>query len=82
MITFPLDEAERFKVVGYIDRLTKNSGGRWQIHHYKTNSSLMTQADKAQSNSEIPGVAPPRVPCRTMRTSRMACWRASSVCRR
>jgi len=46
MITFPLDEAERFKMVGYIDRLTKNSGGRWQIHHYKTNSSLPTQADK------------------------------------
>ncbi len=46
MITFPLDEAERFKMIGYIDRLAKTADGRWQIHDYKTNSSLPTQADK------------------------------------
>lgn len=46
MITFPLDEAERFKMVGYIDRLAKTPDGRWQIHDYKTNSSLPTQAEK------------------------------------
>ncbi len=46
MINFPLDEAGRFKMIGYIDRLTKTADGCWQIHDYKTNSSLPTQAEK------------------------------------
>jgi len=46
MITFPLDDAERFKMIGYIDRLAKTADGCWQIHDYKTNSSLPSQADK------------------------------------
>jgi len=46
MITFPLDEAEHFRMVGYIDRLAKTADGCWQIHDYKTNSSLPTQAEK------------------------------------
>lgn len=46
MIAFPLDEAEQFKMVGYIDRLAKTADGCWQIHDYKTNSSLPTQAEK------------------------------------
>lgn len=46
MITFPLDEAEKYSMVGYIDRLAKTGDGQWQIHDYKTNSRLPTQADK------------------------------------
>jgi putative RecB family exonuclease len=33
-------------MIGYIDRLARTADGRWQIHDYKTNSSLPTQADK------------------------------------
>jgi len=45
MIRFPLDDAEKYGMVGYIDRLAKTADGIWQIHDYKTNSRLPTQQD-------------------------------------
>lgn len=46
MIRFPLDDGKKYGMVGYIDRLAKTADGTWQIHDYKTNSRLPTQADK------------------------------------
>lgn len=46
MVRFPLDAAEKYTMLGYIDRLTKGPDGLWQVHDYKTNSRLPTQADK------------------------------------
>ena len=45
IIRFPLDDAEKYGMVGYIDRLAKTADGIWQIHDYKTNSRLPTQQD-------------------------------------
>jgi len=45
MIRFPLDDAEKYGMVGYIDRLAKTADGIWQIHDYKTNRRLPTQQD-------------------------------------
>lgn len=45
-IRLPLDRAQRYQMVGYIDRLAKASDGAWQIHDYKTNSRLPTQEEK------------------------------------
>ena len=45
-IMFPLDEAGQHRMVGYIDRLARTPVGVWQIHDYKTNSRLPTQAEK------------------------------------
>lgn len=46
MVRFPLDAAEKYTMLGYIDRLAKGPDGLWQVHDYKTNSRLSTQADK------------------------------------
>ena len=45
-ITFPLDKQGTHRMVGYIDRLARTQAGVWQIHDYKTNSRLPTQAEK------------------------------------
>jgi len=45
-ITFPLDEAGRVRMLGFIDRLAVAPDGTWQIHDYKTNRKLPTQEDK------------------------------------
>lgn len=45
-IRFSLDGEGKYRMVGYIDRLAKTADGTWQIHDYKTNSRLPTQADK------------------------------------
>ncbi len=44
-IQFPLDPGARSQMRGFIDRLARSADGVWQIHDYKTNSRLPTQAD-------------------------------------
>jgi len=43
LVTFPLDEAGRFRMRGYIDRLSQRRDGAYEIHDYKTGQWLMTQ---------------------------------------
>lgn len=44
-VTIELDDAGRYKLVGFIDRLTRDDSGRIRIHDYKTNSNLPTQEE-------------------------------------
>lgn len=44
-LNFSLDEAARYKLNGYIDRLSRTSEGRYQIHDYKTSAYLPSQED-------------------------------------
>lgn len=46
LIMFPLDAKQKHRLRGYIDRLARKPDGTWQIHDYKTNAHLPTQADK------------------------------------
>ena len=39
-VAFPLDRAERYPMVGYIDRLMQTAHGVIEIHDYKTSGSL------------------------------------------
>jgi putative RecB family exonuclease len=43
---------EHHEVIGYVDRLEKVADGVWEIHDYKTSSSLMTQ-DKADADRQL-----------------------------
>ena len=45
-VTFALDEHGTVKMQGIIDRLSVAPDGTWQIHDYKTNRTLPTQAEK------------------------------------
>ena len=49
-ITLALDRDHQ--IVGYIDRLVKVSDGVWEIHDYKTGSTLMTQ-QKADGDRQL-----------------------------
>lgn len=44
-LNFALDEAARYKLTGYIDRLSCTSEGMYQIHDYKTSAYLPGQED-------------------------------------
>jgi putative RecB family exonuclease len=44
-LNFSLDEAARYKLTGYIDRLSRTSEGTYQIHDYKTSAYLPSQED-------------------------------------
>lgn len=44
-VQIELDDAGRYKMVGFIDRLTRDDTGRIRIHDYKTNSNLPTQEE-------------------------------------
>lgn len=44
-VMIELDDAGQYKMVGYIDRLTRDDAGRIRIHDYKTNSNLPTQEE-------------------------------------
>ena len=44
-ILFPLDEARKLWMQGYIDRLSVTREGTWQIRDYKTGQWLATQQD-------------------------------------
>jgi RecB family exonuclease len=45
-ISFPRDDQGQHRMRGFIDRLARTPDGTWQVHDYKTNRHLPTQADK------------------------------------
>lgn len=45
IIDFPLDSKSRYKIKGYIDRLSKTSDNTFGIHDYKTSAYLPAQED-------------------------------------
>jgi len=47
-INISLDETEQPHIIGYIDRLVQRREGHYEVHDYKTNSSLPTQKDADQ----------------------------------
>jgi len=44
-INFPLDDSDRYRLVGYVDRLSQAEDGVYQIHDYKTSAHLPSQED-------------------------------------
>ncbi len=44
-ISFFLDDAHKYRMIGYIDRLSKTSDGIIQIHDFKTSANLPNQND-------------------------------------
>ena len=44
-ITFSLDDSDRYKLTGFVDRLSRAEGGVYQIHDYKTSAHLPSQED-------------------------------------
>jgi putative RecB family exonuclease len=44
-IVFALDPEGKYKIQGFIDRLSRDSGGRLRIQDYKTSATLPTQQD-------------------------------------
>jgi putative RecB family exonuclease len=42
-IELPLDESREHMLMGYVDRVVKVADGVWEIHDYKTSSTLATQ---------------------------------------
>jgi len=51
-VLFSLDDEEKHKFQGYIDRLDKTIDGAWEIHDYKTSASLPTQ-DQADRDRQL-----------------------------
>ncbi len=47
-VTLSLDDADTFKIQGFIDRISKTKDGVWQIRDYKTKRRLATQQDADQ----------------------------------
>ncbi len=45
-ISFSPDDQGQHRMRGFIDRLARTIDGTWQVHDYKTNRHLPTQADK------------------------------------
>jgi len=43
-VTFPIDEAGDYTILGYIDRIAVAKDGTYEIHDYKTSGRLPTQA--------------------------------------
>jgi putative RecB family exonuclease len=44
-VNFPLDDAGRYRMMGYIDRLSRTPEGVYRIHDYKTSAHLPTQEE-------------------------------------
>lgn len=44
-VDFNLDHDDRYRMRGFIDRLVRAKDGVWEIHDYKTSSSLPSQAE-------------------------------------
>ena len=51
-LNFSLDDANKYKLVGYIDRLSRTGDGTCQIHDYKTGGYLPSQAE-ADSDRQL-----------------------------
>jgi putative RecB family exonuclease len=45
MVNFSLDDARKYNLVGYIDRLSRTKEGIYRIHDYKTSAHLPTQIE-------------------------------------
>jgi putative RecB family exonuclease len=45
VVNFPLDSKGKYKIMGYIDRLSKTKDETYGIHDYKTSAHLPTQED-------------------------------------
>lgn len=45
MLNFALDDGQRYRMTGFIDRLTRAPDSAWEIHDYKTSSYLPAQAE-------------------------------------
>lgn len=45
-VPIALDASGKYQMAGYIDRLSRTSAEVWQIHDYKTNNRLPTQAEQ------------------------------------
>ena len=52
-VTIELDQEKGLRYIGYIDRLVKVEEGVYEIHDYKTNSSLPT-LDNLKSDRQLP----------------------------
>jgi len=48
-IYFDLDKEGNYKIVGYVDRLSHDGKGRYEIHDYKTSQVSMTQKQADES---------------------------------
>jgi len=44
-LNFPLDEENKYRMTGYIDRLSRNKDNIYEIHDYKTSSHMPSQED-------------------------------------
>lgn len=51
-INFPLDNQGKYKITGYIDRLSKTTGNTYFIHDYKTSAHLPTQ-EEVDNNRQL-----------------------------
>ncbi len=51
-INFSLDDSGRYRLIGFIDRLSQAEDGVYQIHDYKTSAYLPSQAD-ADSDRQL-----------------------------
>lgn len=45
MVVFSLDEDNRYRIQGFIDRLDQQSDGTYEVHDYKTNQRVPTQEE-------------------------------------
>ncbi|RJQ38184.1 MAG: PD-(D/E)XK nuclease family protein [Dehalococcoidia bacterium] len=52
MLNFALDDAGKYRMMGYIDRLVRAPDGAWEIHDYKTGAHLPAQAE-ADSDRQL-----------------------------
>ena len=44
-LNFTLDDENKYRLIGYIDRLSRTTNGIYQIHDYKTSAHLPSQED-------------------------------------
>lgn len=44
-LNFTLDDENKYRLTGYIDRLSRTTDGVYQIHDYKTSAHLLSQED-------------------------------------
>lgn len=50
MLNFAMGDGGKYRMMGYIDRLTRAPDGAWEIHDYKTSAHLPSQAEADQGH--------------------------------